>query len=509
MFAKVASAHLHGIEAIGVSVEADMGGSGFPSFAVVGLAEAAVKEGKERVRSALKNIGLNVFDRPIVVNLAPADIKKEGSHFDLPIAIGLLAALEPEKYNLESTLIVGELSLDGALRGVAGVLCICSWAKDNGFKRVILPLDNADEAVLTPELNVYPFKHLTGVVQFLQGELKCEPHKRTSNDSLFDTLGSRYSADFSEIKGQYAARRAAEIASAGMHNIIMMGTPGSGKTMLASRIPTILPPMTLDEALLTTKVHSIAGLLRVKGSLVHERPFIAPHHTASNVAIIGGGAKAMPGHVSIATNGVLFLDEMLEFNRSVLEVLRQPLEDGKVTIARAGRTVSYPAQFMLVAACNPCPCGYYGDAKKKCVCSEQSIERYRARLSGPLLDRIDLQVHVASVEVSALDDDKCGESSQDILKRVVRAHKIQSNRFAGMDIHFNSQMSERVMQECLNIDDGAKKLAINAAAKFNLSARAYNKVLKISRTIADLADSASVEPAHVSESLQYRMLDKQ
>ncbi|MDR2884808.1 MAG: YifB family Mg chelatase-like AAA ATPase [Deferribacteraceae bacterium] len=505
MFSRVTSAHVSGIDATEVQVEADINLVGMPFFTIVGLAEGAVKESKERVRSALRNIDYDIFAAQITLNLAPADLKKDGGHYDLPIAIGLLAAMNPKSYNLDSTLLLGELSLDGALRGVSGVLCMCAWAKNMGIKRVVLPYDNADEAALVQGIDIYPFHHLSEAIDFLRGEKEYPPYRSESVN--FNT--NIYEQDFSDIKGQFAARRAAEIAAAGMHNIIMVGSPGSGKTMIARRIPSILPPMSMDEALLTTKVHSVAGLLRDKGALVIKRPFIAPHHTASNVAIIGGGSKAMPGHVSIATHGVLFMDEMLEFNRSVLEVLRQPLEDNAVTIARAGRTVTYPANFMLVAACNPCPCGYHGDARKPCSCTPQSVTKYQARLSGPLLDRIDLHIHLIGVEFKDLESAKAGESSEQIRERVAKAHEIQKNRFKDESgVYFNAQMSEKLLQRYAPLDSACKKLMGLAMDKYTLSARAYGKIIKTARTIADLAGSTEIASEHVAEALQYRILDK-
>jgi magnesium chelatase family protein len=368
-------------------------------------------------------------------------------------------------------------------------------------------MDTADEAALVQGIEVYQFDRLSQVIAFLTGEVACEPYRITTKSDM--VLENVYEQDFSDIKGQSVARRAAEIAAAGMHTIIMMGTPGSGKTMIARRIPSILPPMSMEEALLTTKVHSVAGLLKRKGVLVAERPFVSPHHTASNVAIVGGGAKAMPGHVSIATNGVLFMDEMLEFNRSVLEVLRQPLEDGHVTIARARHTVTYPANFMLVAACNPCPCGYYGDNRKGCICTPTAVDKYRGRLSGPMMDRIDLHIHMLGVDFKDLESAKAGESSAAIRERVIKAHNIQKTRFAGeSNVFFNSQMSEKLMKRYAPLDDGAKRIIGMAMDKFALSARAYGKIIKTGRTIADLANSETIKTEHIAEALQYRVLDK-
>jgi magnesium chelatase family protein len=499
MFAKVASAHVVGIDGAGVDVEVDISPVGMPSYLVVGLAEGAAKESRERVRSALTNIEYRLFNHPVTVNLAPADVKKMGSHFDLPIAIGFVSAFSKE-INVKDTLFIGELSLDGTLKGVSGVLSMCTWAKDTGLKRIVLPEANAEEALLVEGIEIYPFKHISEVIPFLKGITQVSPAKRGQSSAELP----KYDADFSDVKGQFAARRAAEVAAAGMHNIIMMGAPGSGKTMIARRIVTILPAMSIEEALLTTKVHSVAGLLTDRGSLIRTRPFMAPHHTASDVAIAGGGSKAMPGHVSLATNGVLFLDEILEFNRTVLEVLRQPLEDRTVTVARAGRTAQYPAEFMLVAACNPCPCGYYGDRRKECVCSQTQVERYRARLSGPLMDRIDIHVRMPSVDFNDLRAGTPGESSADMRARVIAAHGIQKKRYNGTKIAYNSRMPEKILRH--KVENAALNALENAMRKLSFSARAYGKTLRIARTIADLASSEYVTDIHMAEAIQYRSL---
>ena len=504
MFARVPTAYTLGIEGIGVDVEIDVSNQGLPSFSIVGLAEGALKESKERVRSSLKNLGYSIFARPITINLAPADFKKEGSHFDLAIAVGLLCASEIIEQDLNDVLIFGELSLDGKLRGVSGVLSMVEYAKKNGYKRVILPEANKDEALLISDIDIYSFEHIEKVIGYLRGDKHYEPVKQSGYH--YNEI-CNYSCDFSDVKGQFIVRRAVEIAAAGMHNLIMVGSPGSGKTMVARRIPTILPPMSIDEALEVTKVHSVAGLLKDRGKFVTERPFVSPHHTASNVAIIGGGSKAKPGHVSIANRGVLFLDEMLEFGRNVIESLRQPIEDGEVTIARASRTVTYPAHFMLVGAMNPCPCGYYGDKMRECTCTLPMIERYRSKLSGPMLDRIDLNVHVSSVKYDELVKMKPGESSESIRQRVINAQEIQKKRFAGDGICFNSQMSEKLINKYCKLNSKSVKTMENVARKFNLSARSYSKLLKTARTIADLSGADEIAELHILEAAQLKIPD--
>jgi len=506
MFSKVNSAYVTGIDGLLVEVEVDVGSLGLPSFAVVGLGEGAVKESRDRVKSALKNIGFNIFAKPITVNLAPADFKKDGTHFDLPIAVGLVAAGADVTLETDDMLFAGELSLDGRIRGVNGILPIAGCAKANGIKKLIVPKENMDEAAIIDGVEVYGFDHFGDLIEFLRGLDHHKPHEVNLN-SLFNSNTKKY-PDFADVKGQMVARRAAEIASAGMHNIIMVGTPGSGKTMIARRIPGVLPEMTLEEAIETTKIHSVAGLIKNKNDLASIRPFISPHHTSSNVAIIGGTSKAMPGHVSIANNGVLFLDEMLEFNRDVLETLRQPLEDREVTIARAGRTVVYPANFMLIAASNPCPCGYLGDNVKECTCSQGQIQKYRSRLSGPLMDRIDIQVDVPSINITELSGLKEGEDSETMRGRVKQAHDIQKKRFAGTGMIFNSNMGEPELKKYCALDGKTAKILESACMKFGLSARAYSKIIKVSRTIADLDFSENIQSKHLLEALQYRMLDR-
>ena len=505
MFAKIKSAYLNGITGVGVDVECDVSSYGLPSFYIVGLADNAIKESRERVKASLKNLDYHFFNHPVTINLAPADMKKDGSHFDLPVAVSILSASGIIENNLDEYLFLGELSLDGSLRAVNGILSMAEYAHDAGIKNIIVPEENMQEASLIPELKVYGFKNLSETIGFLRGDIQKEPF--INNNIIDETLSIDYGIDFKDVKGQFAARRAAEVAASGMHNFIMIGSPGSGKTMIARRIPSILPPMTLKEALETTKIHSVAGLIKDSGSLINKRPFVSPHHTSSNIAIIGGGSKAKPGNVSIANSGILFLDEMLEFSRSVLEVLRQPLEDRFVTIARAGRTVTYPAKFMLVAAMNPCPCGYLGDSRKACTCTAHAIERYRAKLSGPMLDRIDLISYVEAVDYKDLMDLKEGESSADIRQRVMNAHKIQAERFKDEGILYNSEMSENMVRKYCQLDDKALKIMEQIMAKHNISARSYSKILKTSRTIADMNNSPKIERNHILEAFQMKLPD--
>lgn len=506
MFSKVFSAQVNGIEAEIVEVETDIGAVGLPSFNMVGLAETAVKESRDRVKSAMKNMNLNVFAHPITVNLAPGDIKKEGTHFDLPVAVGLTCSAGMVKSVPEDCLFAGELSLDGKLRAVGGILPIAEGAKKAGFSKLIVPLDNADEAAVIDGIDIFPFEDLSSVTEFINADCKGTPHI-LDKKSLYTSV-KEYDVDFADVKGQFAARRCAEIAAAGMHNLFMIGSPGSGKTMIARRMPTILPDMTLIEAIETTKIYSVAGLIRSGRDLAVHRPFCSPHHTSSSIALIGGTSKAIPGQVSLASNGVLFLDELLEFPRSVLETLRQPLEDKEVTVSRAGRTVTYPANFMLVAAANPCPCGYLGDKQKECTCSPSQIQKYRSRLSGPLMDRIDLHVEVGSADIAELAAMADGEPSESIRRRVAHAHAVQAARFKHSKTRFNSRMSEKETKKYCILDEKTAKLLETAAKKYNLSARSYSKVLKTARTIADLDLTEHIGAKHILESLQYRLIQE-
>ncbi|KAA0257781.1 YifB family Mg chelatase-like AAA ATPase [Deferribacter autotrophicus] len=506
MFAKVSTAHLEGIEPVLVEVEVNISNMGLPSFTVVGLAETSIKESRERVKSALKNLGFNIFAKPITINLAPADFKKEGTHYDLPISIGLLAASGFLNAEMDDTFFIGEVSLDGKLRGVKGVLPFTIFAKENGFKKIIVPKENINEAAIIDGIEIYGFDSLDKVLAFLAGEMDERPIKKDITELL---IHENEYHDFEDVKGQFAVKRAAEIAAAGMHNLLMIGSPGSGKTMIAKRIPSILPEMTLEEIIETTKIHSVAGRLINKNQIVSKRPFIAPHHTASDVSIIGGGRDAKPGAVSLAHNGILFCDELLEFKKSVLEVLRQPLEDRVVTVSRANRTVTYPANFMFVAACNPCPCGYLGDNRRECVCTQAQIQRYRAKLSGPLMDRIDIQVQVSSIDIKDLSKLQPGESSENIRKRVEVARKIQMERFKEEGILYNSQMNEKQIRKYCRLDESSLKLMEQAVTKLGLSARAYSKILKVARTIADLEESKDLLSKHILEAIQYRILDKE
>jgi magnesium chelatase family protein len=508
MLSKILSSATIGIDAYTVEVETNVEKQ-IPGFTIVGLPDNVVKESKERVVTAIKNSGYDFPIKKITINLAPADIKKEGSSFDLPIAIGLLAANEIitlEDYT--DTIFLGELSLDGKLRPVKGALPISVEAKRKGIKRIILPVDSASEASIVDEVEVYGMESLTEVVNFLNGDLVKE-RTRTDKDELFSQI-NLYQLDFSDVKGQENVKRALEVAAAGAHNIIMIGPPGSGKTMLAKRIPSILPPMSLDEALETTKIHSIAGIIPKDKPLVTERPFRSPHHTVSDAALVGGGSFPRPGEVSFAHHGVLFLDELPEFKKNVLEVLRQPLEDSKVTVSRSKLSLEFPANFMLTAAMNPCPCGYYTDPSKECTCAPPQIQKYMARISGPLLDRIDIHIEVPAVKYKDLSTSTKGETSAEIRERVIRARKIQYDRFAHLKNVFNNgDMGSKEVRQYCKLDTACSDLLKMAMTKLGLSARAYDRILKVSRTIADLDNAENILPQHISEAIQYRSLDRE
>ncbi|MBD1843864.1 YifB family Mg chelatase-like AAA ATPase [Cyanobacteria bacterium FACHB-63] len=506
MLARVWSASLIGIDAVKVGVEVDVAG-GLPGIVVVGLPGTEVQESKERVKTAIKNSGFAFPMRRIVINLSPADLRKEGPSFDLPISIGILAAAEQiQTETLDEYLFLGEVSLDGSLRPVAGVLAIAAAAKQLGISSLVVPADNVREAAVVKDLNVYGFKHLSEVGAFLNDSSGYIP---AQIDLTIDPSEMQVAApDLGDVKGQAHARRALEIAAAGGHNLIFVGPPGSGKTMLARRLSGIMPPLEFEEALEVTQIHSVAGLLKDKGSLIGDRPFRSPHHSASGAALVGGGTFPRPGEISLAHRGVLFLDELTEFRRDVLEFLRQPLEDGNVTISRTRQSVSFPARFTLVASTNPCPCGFYADTVQPCTCSPRAREQYWARLSGPLMDRIDLQVGVNRLKPEEITQQPTGEDSATVRARVQQARDRALFRFKETPLRCNAEMQSAHLRQWCKLDDATRSLLENAIRRLGLSVRASDRILKVARTIADLADDEALQVHHVAEAIQYRTIDR-
>ena len=513
MLSKTYASTIMGVEAKTITVEVNAGGNvpaGIKYYHLLGLPDNAIREGFQRIEAAIKNIKYKMYRLKLVINLAPADLRKEGSAYDLPIALGVLSSTgQMNGENLDKYVIMGELSLDGDLRSIKGALPITIQAKREGFKGVLLPIQNAKEAAIVEGINVYGIKNLKDAIDFFDGNSILKPVQYDIENSFYNNA-ENYKVDFSDVKGQGNIKKALEIAAAGGHNVILIGPPGAGKTMLASRMPTILPPLNLDEALETTKIYSVSGMLDSKKSMISTRPFRSPHHTISDVALVGGGSNPNPGEISLAHNGVLFLDELPEFKRTALEVLRQPMESRKVTISRAKISVDYPADFMLISSMNPCPCGFYNHPDKECVCSVGARKRYLNKISGPLLDRIDLHVEVTPVSYEELSKlEYTSETSREIRQRVMRAREIQKIRFEKHDISSNSQMPSRLTRTLCKLDEQGTTMLKNAMEKLQLSARAYDRILKVSRTIADLDESDNIKPFHLAQAINFRNLDRE